>query len=283
MIRRKILLICICLFACGALHAQQDSIVYSAEFLDTLNLVKRRGPVNDYSMIGANYGVTFSTAFFNPQKMGLDFVFQPTYFSLMFTHYQKMFNYLPYFGYTIGFSYGHSGARFKDNPETGYPLGYIDGATYETMETVQMPAMMEMHIDSEPFKFLIDLGGYVGYRLSVSRSGIWLPEEFENKFRDYEYRFDYGICGGFGIAYMLSPVEFHLKAMGRWSLQSLYVPDYYNEIFHPYNEYYYRFGNPIDLAITFGVYFQITRRTGKTTKQIKQQARDIVYGTADKQ
>ena len=278
---RKIVLICMALLSSGLLHAQKDSVEYSAEFLDTLDIVRRRGPLNDYSMLGVNYGVTFSTVFFNPPKMGLDFVFRPTYFSLMFTHYQTMFNSLPYFGYTIGFSYGHSGARFKDNPETGFPLGYIDGATYETMDTVEMPAMMQMHIDAAPVKFLVDLGGYVGYRLSVSRSGPWLPEEYENKFRDYEYRFDFGIAGGLGIAYMLDPVEFHLKLQGRWSLQSLYVPDYYNEIFHPYNEYYYRFGNPIDLAVTFGVYFQLTRRNGKTVKQIKKEARDIVYGTPE--
>lgn len=279
--RRYLLIMLLALLPSVLSRAQQDSVLYTPEFLDSLDLSARKGPLNDYSMIGVNYGVTFSSVYFNPTKMGVDFVFKPTYFSVMFTHYQKMFGYLPYFGYTLGFSYGHSGVRFKDNPETGYPLGYIDGATYETMETVQMPVMMQMHVDSAPFKFILDLGGYLGYRLSVERSGVWLDEEFTNKFRDYEHRFDYGIAGGLGIGVMLDPIEFHLKLQGRWSLQSLYEPDYYNPIFHPYNDYYYRFGNPVDVAVTAGVYIQLTRPTGKTNRQIRQEARDIVYGTPE--
>ena len=197
----------------------------------------------------------------------------------MYTHYEKMFNYLPYFGLTLGFSYSHSGCRFTDDPDTGYPRGYIDGATYESMETVEMPAMMQMHIDTYPFKVLIDLGGYLGYRLSVTRSGMWLDEEYTNKFRDYERRFDYGLIGGAGVGFMFDPVEIHLNILGRWSLQNLYEPDYENYIFHPYNTYYYRYANPIDVSVTLGVYFQLTKRTGRTNRQLRQQAREIVYGT----
>ncbi len=266
------------LFCCTLLRAQQDSLIYTPEYLDTVN-VNRVSGLNDYFMIGANYGVTFSTVYFNPTKMGADIKFQPTYFSLMFTHYEKMFNYLPYFGLTMGVSYWHSGVRFNDNPDTGYPLGYIDGATDVTMETVELPAMMQMHFDSAPVKVLANLGGYVGYRLSIERSGIWLDEEYTNKFRDYEYRFDYGLVGGAGLGFMFDPVEIHLNLLGRWSLQNLYQPDYYNETFHPYNTYFYRYANPIDISLTIGVYFQLTKRTGKTTKQIKQEARDIVYGS----
>ncbi len=266
------------LFCCTLLRAQQDSLIYTPEYLDTVN-VNRVSGLNDYFMIGANYGVTFSTVYFNPTKMGADIKFQPTYFSLMFTHYEKMFNYLPYFGLTMGVSYWHSGVRFNDNPDTGYPLGYIDGATDVTMETVELPAMMQMHFDSAPVKVLANLGGYIGYRLSIERSGIWLDEEYTNKFRDYEYRFDYGLVGGAGLGFMFDPVEIHLNLLGRWSLQNLYQPDYYNETFHPYNTYFYRYANPIDISLTIGVYFQLTKRTGKTTKQIKQEARDIVYGS----
>ncbi len=274
---KKLLCIISLVFCCTLLRAQPDTLMYTPEYLDTVN-VNRVAGLNDYFMIGANYGVSFSTMYFNPNKMGTDIRFNPTYFSVMFTHYEKMFNYLPYFGLTMGLSYWHSGVRFNDNPDTGYPLGYIDGATDETIETVELPAMMQMHFDSAPVKVLANLGGYVGYRLSVERSGIWLDEEYTNKFRDYEYRFDYGLVGGAGLGFMFDPVEVHLNLLARWSLQSLYQPDYYNETFHPYNTYYYRYANPIDVALTVGVYFQLTKRTGKTTKQIKQQARDIVYG-----
>ena len=260
---------------------QKDTIEFSAEYLDSLDLSLYKGKINDYSMIGVNYGVTFSTVYFNPTKMGSAFIFNPTYFSLMYTHHEKMFNYIPYFGLTVGFSYSQSGARFKDNPDTGLPQGYIDGATYESMQTVEMPAMMQMHIDSGNTKFLIDLGGYIGYRLTVERSGIWLDEEYTNAFRDYERRFDYGVCGGIGFGVMLDPIELHFNILGRWSLQNLYEPDYYNPVFHPYNTYYYRYANPIDISATVGIYFQLSKRYGKTERQLRKEAKNIVYGTPE--
>lgn len=279
--KRLIAILLVAAAATVQLRAQSDTLEFSAEYLDTLDVKSlTRKAINDYSLLGVNYGVTFSTIYFNPYKMGTDFIFNPTYFSIMYTHHEKMFNYIPYFGITLGLSYSHSGARFKDNPETGLPQGYIDGATYESMETVELPAMMQLHVDSAPFKVLANLGGYVGYRLSVTRSGIYLDEEYQNKFRDYERRFDYGIMGGAGIGFMLDPIEIHLNVLGRWSLQNLYEPDYENSIFHPYNTYYYRYANPIDISVTLGVFFQLTKRTGRTNRQLRQEARDIVYGTS---
>jgi hypothetical protein len=276
---RKLLTITLLLCCCQFLRAQEDSLMFTPEYLDTV-VISRVSTINDYSMVGVNYGVTFSTMYFNPDKMGTAFRFNPVYFSMMYTHYEKMFNYIPYFGITLGFSYSHSGCTFNDNPETGYPLGYIDGATNVSYQTVEMPAMMHFHVDSAPTKIMANLGGYVGYRLSVERSGMFLDEEYTNKFRDYEYRFDYGLMGGAGIGFMIDPIELHLNVLARWSLQSLYEPDYFNETFHPNNTYYYRYANPIDISVTLGVYFQLTKRTGKTNKQLKQQAREIVYGKA---
>ncbi|MBR5905278.1 MAG: PorT family protein [Bacteroidales bacterium] len=275
---KKVLILLVMLASGVLLRAQTDSLMYTPEYLDTVN-VKRVTTINDYHMIGVNYGVTFSTVYFNPTKMGTAFRFQPTYFSVMYTHHEKMFNYIPYFGITAGVSYSHSGVQFEMDPQDGYPLGYVDGATDVTIETVEVPVMMQMHFDSAPFKILANLGGYAGYRLSIERSGVWMDEEYANKFRDYEYRFDYGLTGGAGLGFMFDPVEIHFNILGRWSLQNLYEPDYYNETFHPYNTYYYRYANPIDIALTVGVYLQLTKRTGKTTKQIKKEARDIVYGT----
>jgi hypothetical protein len=277
---KRLILTTILLAFCSLLRGQTDSLIYTPEYLDTVN-VNRVTTLNDYHMLGANYGVTFSTVYFNPSKMGVNFRFVPTYFSVMYTHYEKMFNYLPYFGITLGFSYSHSGVLFDKDPDTGMTLGFVDGAEDVVINTVEMPAMMQMHFDAYPVKVLANLGGYVGYRLSVERSGYWMDEEYANIFRDYEYRFDYGLMGGVGLGFMLDPIEIHLNVLGRWSLQNLYVPDYYNPVFHPYNTYFYRYANPVDIAVTLGVYFQLTKRTGKTNKQIRQQARDIVYGTAD--
>ncbi|MBO4476236.1 MAG: outer membrane beta-barrel protein [Bacteroidales bacterium] len=278
--KRFLLAIMLSAFLSPLAKGQSDTLVYTTGYLDSLDVNSfSRKAINDYSLLGVNYGVTFSTIYFNPMKMGSDFIFNPTYFSIMYTHHEKMFDYIPYFGITIGLSYSHSGVRFKDNPETGYPLGYIDGATYESMETVELPAMMQLHIDSAPFKVLANLGGYVGYRLSMTRTGEFLDIYYKNRFRDYERRFDYGVMGGVGFGLMFDPIEIHLNVLGRWSLQNLYEPDYENSYFHPYNTYYYRYANPIDVSVVLGVYFQLTKRTGRTNCQLRQEARDIVYGT----
>ena len=276
---RKLLLMSAMVLCVTLLRAQNDSIIYTAEYLDTVARNTKSEAINDYSLIGVNYGVTYSTVYFNPTKMGAAFRFNPHYFSIMYTHYEKMFGYLPYFGLTVGFSHSHEGVTFDDNPETGYPLGYVDGATNMSIETYELPAMMQIHIDSAPTKIMANLGAYVGYRTSISRSGEFMDKEYAAKFRDYEYRFDYGIVGGAGIAFMLDPVELHLNVLARWSMQNLYQPDYYNETFHPYNTYYYRYANPIDISVSLGVHFQLTKRTGKTNKQLKKEAKDIVYGT----
>lgn len=277
---KRVLMTLYLLAGCILMRAQSDSLMYTPEYLDTVN-IRKATAINDYSMIGFNYGVSFSTVYFNPAKMGTAMRFAPSCFSVMFTHYEKMFNYIPYFGITVGFSCSNEGVRFEDNPETGYPLGYIDGATDVHIRTVEMPAMMQMHFDAAPVKVLANLGGYVGYRTSVQRSGELLDAEFRDKFRDYEYRFDYGLMGGAGFGIMFDPVEIHLNVLGRWSMQNLYEPDYYNETFHPQNTYYYRFANPIDISVTLGVYFQLTKRTGNTNKQLRRKAREIVYGKAE--
>lgn len=262
------------------IHFDPDSVIYSAEYLDTVD-VKRGRAINDYSMIGFNYGVSFATVYFNPAKMGASFKFIPNYFSVMYTHYEKMFNYIPYFGVTAGLSYSHEGVVFETNPDTGLPLGYMDGAIDIKITTVEMPAMMHFHVDKDPVKILANLGGYVGYRISMERSGQWMDQEYVNKFHDYEYRFDYGVVGGAGIGFLIDPVEIHLNVLGRWSLNNLYQPDYYSEKFHPYNTYYYRYANPIDISVTLGVYFQLTKRSGKTSAQLRKQAREIVYGKTE--
>ena len=280
--RLTIIVLLLCLMSGRALYAQRDTLEFSNEYLDSLDIGKMtRAGINDYSLLGVNYGVTFSTMITNPIKMGADFIFNPHYISVMYTHHEKMFNYIPYFGLTVGLQYSHSGVQYQNNPKTGYPLGYIDGATYESMETVEMPAMMLIHVDSGPTKIMGHLGGYLGYRLSMSRSGVYLDPEYTDKFRDYEFRFDYGLQGGVGFGLVFDPVEIHLNVWGRWSLQNLYEPDYYNPTFHPNNTYYYRYANPLDISVSLGVHFQLSNRIGRTDKELRKQAHDLVYGTLD--
>ena len=100
-------------------------------------------------------------------------------------------------------------------------------------------------------------------RTSPSRTIRTSSTPFENKF-------DYGVKGGVGFALMFDPVEIHVTAQARWSMSSLYQQNYYSE-------YYYRFANPLDLIISVGLHFQLTKRTGKTSAQLREEARRLVY------
>ena len=70
------------------------------EYLDTL-FIDSKGSINDYSMIGIQYGVGLSQVMWNPSQKQ-EMVFVPVNFGLTFTKYGKMFGYMPYFGFQAG-------------------------------------------------------------------------------------------------------------------------------------------------------------------------------------
>ena len=227
--------------------------------------------INDYLLIGASYGVTFSNMYYAPSKHNRAWPFMPNYFSVTVTKFSKMFDKLPYFGLVLGVAHGYEGFAFKRDPETGRSQ-MVDGAEQATIEVFEIPALAQIHVDFYPGKLLANVGVYGGWRNSISRSGPNLEPEFENAFRPYENRWDYGLQGGGGFGLMFDPVEIHFNALIRWSWSSLYQPDYASQ-------YYYRYAYPIDIIATVGVHFQLTKRSGKTTSQLRREAKDIVYGT----
>lgn len=249
--------------SCAAASAQEDSL--------KIEKPKKKELINDYSMIGVNYGYTFSNTYFNPSKHGRLWVTKPNYISVMYTKYSKMFDYLPYFGVSIGAAYGHEGYAF-DTEGVEYPQN-VDGATWCSMDVIEVPALMQVHVDFDPFKLMINLGVYGGWRRSIERKGpeSMFDPEYSNKFRDYEHQFDYGFQGGAGFALMFDPIEIHFNCLVRWAWSNLYDPDYYSK-------YYYRFAYPIDIMATVGVHFQLTKRKGRTTKELRREAYDKVYG-----
>ena len=77
--------------------ASADSVEYTDAFLDTLQL-NRKFLINDYSMIGVQYGYTLSQTMFNPtKKQGM--LEHPLNFGVTYTRYGKLFSYMPYFGF----------------------------------------------------------------------------------------------------------------------------------------------------------------------------------------
>lgn len=245
-----------------------DTVTYSDIYLDTVNLQKKV-VINDYSMIGVQYGVGINRMMFNPTKKQTNLI-TPVNIGVFYTRYGKMFGYMPYFGFQIGLIYGSDGYMFKPNAEGVTPT--MDGAVKAVYKFIELPFMSHFHLDiGNNFKLTGNLGLYAGYRLAVQRFGDGVDDYHKSNFYDYDRRFDYGIRGGAGFAIMFSPVEFHVNALVKYSMSSIYRPDYNSP-------YYYRFAYPFDILISAGVHFQLTKRIGKTKAQLRREAYNIVYG-----
>lgn len=245
-------------------------VFYSDEYLDTVKL-KRKFTINDYSMIGVQYGVSLSQVRFNPAKKQ-KMMMTPLNIGVLYTCYGKMFGYMPYFGFQTGLFYGQDGYEFKKDKETGEIIENVDGAIKATYTYLELPLMSHFHFDVWHLKFIINAGLYGAYRLDVERDGANLEPEYTNKFYDYDRRFDYGVKAGAGFALVFDPIEFHVTATYRASLGTLYKPDYHSE-------YYYRFAYPSDIIISAGLHIQLTKRTGKTKTMLRKEAKSIVYET----
>ena len=241
------------------------------EQLDTID-VKKKLVINDYTMIGVQYGVGLSQVMWNPSQKQ-DMVFVPLNFGVTVTTYGKMFGYMPFFGFQAGLFYAREGYQFEYNEERDYTYK-IEGAEKALIDVVEAPILFQFHYDMWNFKILAQLGCYAGYRLSIERfpgkSGS-VSEELKHSFTDTDRRWDYGIKGGAGFALVFEPIEIHFQAMYKHSLSSLYEPDHASK-------YYYRYAYPSNIVISAGVHFQITKRSGKTKAEIKKQAKEMVYG-----
>lgn len=262
---KKIVIISLLSFICLGLYAQTD------EALDTIN-IRKDIKINDYSMIGVQYGAGLSQVMWNPSQKQ-DFVFIPYNVGVTFTKYGKMFGYMPFFGFQVGLFYTQEGYQFEYNEEKEYTYK-IEGAEKAVMDVIELPVLSHLHIDFWKMKIIANIGCYAGYRLNIERfpgkTGSVSPD-IQYSFLDTDKRFDYGIKGGIGLGFVFDPLEIHIQAMYKHSFSSLYDPDYYSE-------YYYRFAYPSNIIISAGVHFQITKRTGSTKAQLRRQAKEMVYG-----
>jgi len=241
----------------------------SNEYLDTLT-VRKSLVVNNYSLIGVQYGVGLSQVMWNPRQEQA-MVFMPVNFGVTYTKYGQMFA-MPFFAFKAGLFYAQEGYQFEYNEE--YDWTYkIEGAEKAVYDVVEVPLLFQFHFDTWNFKFFAEVGCYGGYRLGIHRmpgkTGSVSPE-MEYSFKDTDIRIDYGIKGGVGFALVFDPLEFHISASYKHSLSSLYTPDHYSE-------YYYRFAYPSNIIVSAGVHFQLTKRTGKTKAELKKEAKSLVY------
>lgn len=260
---------CISVLLCPLFLAAQekDDTIFTDAFLDSVKLDKKF-KLNDYSMIGVEYGGSASRMMFNPPKTQTMLYHLDTY-GLYYIRCYKLFDGSPVIGSKIGLRHGYEGYKFKENKETGMTPD-IEGARQGVIEVVELPFMLHLHTDGPSYMVAADLGIYGGYRLGIERTGEYVRDEIANSFLDTDRRFDYGLNGGIGFGIVVSPFEFHVNANVRWSWNSIYDPDYYSKD-------YFRFAYPFDVIVTAGVYYHLSRRTGKNRAQLRQEAYERVY------
>ena len=238
--------------------------------LDTIN-VKKKLNINDYTMFGVQYGVGLSQVLWNPTQKQ-EMVFTPVNFGVTFTKYQKMFGYMPYFGFQAGVFYAREGYQFKYNQNNNY-IYKVEGAEKALIDVVEAPILFQFHYDMWNFKIMANVGCFAGYRLSIQRfpgETGYVKEELMNSFKDTDRRWDYGIKGGVGFALVFDPVEVQFQVAYKHSLSSLYEPDHYSE-------YYYRFAYPSNIVASVGLNFHLSKRTGRTKAELKKMAKELVY------
>ena len=269
---RKILTVVIAIISCAAVYAQEDTlgvagieisedyVVFSDAYLDSLD-VRKKSIINDYTLIGVQYGVGLNQMSWNP-RMEQKMQFVPVNFGVTWTRFCKMFGYMPYFGIQAGLFYAREGYSLEEEYN-------VEGATDVLMDVVEVPVLAHFHFDFWKMKLMANIGFYGSYRLNIQRMGNVTPA-VANSFLSTDRRFDYGIKGGAGFGFVFDPVEIHITAMYKYGFGSLYEPNYYSE-------YYYRFASVSNLIISVGVHFQLTKRTGKTSHQLRQEAREIYY------
>ena len=262
---RKILILISLLFAGTAMQAQEVK-------LDTTEMKRPAFFLNDYSLLGIHYGVTLVNTSFNPIR-DTEFFLEPQTFGISYTLYGKMLGYLPYFGFRLGFFYGREGYQFKEDKETKI-TPTLEGATKVVMKSFDVPLQAIMHYDTEFFKAFASVGPYAGWRWDIHRTGPRVTEGLEDSFKDTDIRRDFGLKGGVGFGIVFDPFEFHIEGQVKWAWSSLYEPDWYSP-------YYYRFAYPLDLVITAGIHYQLSRRTGRTRKELRKEAYNSIYGNTD--
>lgn len=273
-------IICTCLFLyplSGAAQELADSakvkadtlgrLEFTDEYLDTVKLNKKF-KLNDYSMIGVEYGGTANRMMFNPTKTQTTLYLLDTY-GIYYIRCYKLFDGSPVIGSKIGLRYSHEGYKFKENKETGVTPN-IEGATQAAIDVVELPYMLHLHADGPNYMVAADAGIYGAYRLNIERTGEWVKDEVAHSFLETDRRFDYGLNAGIGFGIVVDPFEFHINANVRWSWNSIYDPD-------TYSKDYYRFAYPFDIVLTAGLYYHLSRRTGRNRAQLRHEAYEQVY------
>ena len=89
------------LLTCAVLASAQD-------LRDSL---KKAFSINDYTLVGVEYGASLSRMQFNPSKTQTN-LFVPGTYGVFLLKYGKLFDGSPNFGFKVGARYSHEGYKF---------------------------------------------------------------------------------------------------------------------------------------------------------------------------
>lgn len=239
-------------------------------YLDSVD-VKATRP-NNYWMAGVYGGAGLLHGFFNPPRNVAWPLVYPVY-GFSFTRYYTMFGIFSNMGLEFGAQQNYEGYEFAYNKETKYRMTE-SGAYKAVMKVPEVFFLSHFHYDmGDHFRLMVKAGIFGGYRTEIART---LEEGFEYGysqyqyiFRDYDIRPTYGVQGGAGFAVMIDPFELHVNVQVKWGWSSFWQPNYVSP-------YYYRFAYPLDGALTFGLYYQLTPRKGHSRHQLRKMARQMV-------
>jgi len=209
---RRLFLILILLSAAWTAGAQDNFIFDMPNDFSELDTMDVPVKFKSIHMFGVSYSVNLSGVTSSP-KIGQERLWTYKNFGVSYTYYHAMWNHLFNFGLVIGAKHGYEGYT---SPYDGFG---------ETCEVLEFPVLSQFKIDFLPFRLLLNLGPYYGYRLSTDKEG---------GFDQYDQRHDYGVIAGLGLAFVLKPFELHIEGNYKYALASMYHTNKYSDIYWIY-------------------------------------------------
>jgi len=119
--------------------------------------------------------------------------------------------------------------------------GYKSDLGEDRFEAFTIPFVSQFHFDFWRMRFLINAGGFAGYRTSrVNYNG----EGFDDSYN----QIDYGFTAGTGFAFILKPFELHLEGNYLYSLSYYHSPKKFSE-----TDYLFTYPKQLMLSLTLNI------------------------------
>lgn len=225
---RRVVVIISAFLISFALYAQEDVISTLHNDFESLDTIPQTQKYKSVHMLGVKYGYNISGVSATPD-IGQSRIQAPLNISLLYTYYHALWDYMPNFGIQVGVKYGEEGYASKYE-------GY--GERYKIVEA---PLLSQFRIDVSKLRFIVNLGGYYGYRLSTDKEG---------GFDKYDIRHDYGIIGGAGLGIIFKPFEVQFEGNYKYSFCSVYHTNKYSDV-------YWLFAYPRNIMLSVSLFVHL--------------------------